>query len=619
MLCVGPLFLYPEQTPFRLPLKIAVLFPIQKELPPACIVISLNESSAKEMDIPNEECPAGPEQETLTPAPAVRTNGKNRSILSRCTEGVSMRPLPTPEEMSRWDHAAIERGIPEFTLMENASREALHVLLKLVGNVEKRRILLFMGGGNNGGDAACLARHLHDAGAETLVLHTRPLKAYKGTTGRHLRLARACGVSFAPASAWPEHFRSTPWHPAFTKTVSPGPDIVVDGLLGTGFSGSLRPKELSLVRTINGLASRALILSIDIPSGLSGLTGRPCPEAVRATATVTFEAAKPGLVLPEAAAFTGTLHIRPIGMPRIVREMLPPSFVLIGRELGKRIPSPSFDWHKGTAGSVLVLGGSEGLVGAPHLAARAALRSGAGLVSIAAPKALCRAIKADCPDIMTRSLGTGEKPYWTPALLEDLKPLLATCNAVVLGPGLGRSPETAAFVHAFLALERPRTIVDADALHALAVMPEALRCLRPDDMLTPHPGEAATLLGTTAAEIQTDRFAALSRLKELAPSVWLLKGAGTLAGTRGRPDAISPFAVPNLATGGSGDVLAGCLGALLAMLRNDPDTMSIACLGVLVHAEAGMQLAARFPARGNTASEIADALPEALGALREAC
>ena len=266
-----------------------------------------------------------------------------------------MQPLPTPEEMSRWDHAAIERGIPEFTLMENAAREAMHVLRGLVGNVEKRRILLFMGGGNNGGYAACLARHLHDAGAETLVLHTRPLKVYKGTTGRHLRLARSCGVQFAPASGWPEHFRSTAWHPAFSGDAAPGPDIVVDGLLGTGFSGELRSRELELVRSINGLSTRAFIFAIDIPSGLSGFTGRPCPEAVRARATVTFEAAKPGLVLPEAALFTGSLHVRPIGMPRLVRETLPPSFQLIGQELGARLSSPSPDCHKGTAGSVLII------------------------------------------------------------------------------------------------------------------------------------------------------------------------------------------------------------------------------------------------------------------------
>ena len=204
-------------------------------------------------------------------------------------------PLPSPAEMSGWDRAAIDLGLPELLLMENASREALHVLSAETGQMPGKRVLLFMGGGNNGGDAACLARHLHDGGAEVLVLHTRPLGAYRGVTGQHVRLARRCGVAFAPAAGWPEKYRNTPWDVYADASVCErgGPDIVVDGILGTGFSGSLRPLELGLVARINALAQRAFIFSLDIPSGLSGLTGRPCPVAVRAHATVTFAVALP--------------------------------------------------------------------------------------------------------------------------------------------------------------------------------------------------------------------------------------------------------------------------------------------------------------------------------------
>ena len=150
-------------------------------------------------------------------------------------------PLPSPAEMSGWDRAAIDLGLPELLLMENASREALHVLSAETGQMPGKRVLLFMGGGNNGGDAACLARHLHDGGAEVLVLHTRPLGAYRGVTGQHVRLARRCGVAFAPAAGWPEKYRNTPWDVYADASVCErgGPDIVVDGILGTGFSGSL--------------------------------------------------------------------------------------------------------------------------------------------------------------------------------------------------------------------------------------------------------------------------------------------------------------------------------------------------------------------------------------------
>lgn len=248
-------------------------------------------------------------------------------------------PLPAPAEMSGWDRAAVALGLPELLLMENASREALHALTEETP-VRGKRVLLFMGGGNNGGDAVCLARHLHDAGADVLVLHSRPLGSYRGVAKKHLWLALHCGVTLAPAAGWPGRFRDTPWDVGAGIAVCErgGPDIVVDGLLGTGFSGTLRPLETKLVGHINALAQRAFVFSLDIPSGLSGMTGRPCPVAVRAHATVTFEAAKPGLVLPEAAPYTGRLRVRPIGIPAVVRREHPASFQMVLPEIIEAFP-----------------------------------------------------------------------------------------------------------------------------------------------------------------------------------------------------------------------------------------------------------------------------------------
>ena len=521
--------------------------------------------------------------------------------------------------MASWDRAAMDLGLPEFTLMENASREALQVLASCCAPLCGKRVLLFMGGGNNGGDAACLARHLVDAGALPLVLHTRPLAAYRGVTGQHLRLARRCAVPFGLAAGWPSRYLQSPWAK---------PDIVVDGLLGTGFKGSLRPLELGLVRHINQLGEQAFVFALDIPSGLSGLSGRPQPAAVRARCTVTFQAAKPGLVLPEAAPFVGELHVRPIGIPAQIREALPASFRLMEPGLLAALPEPGAAWHKGRAGHVLVVGGSQGLTGAPHLAALGALRSGAGLVSLAAPAGLVGEIRGGCPDLMTRPLvplplvaaspeglateqGSAERPLltdrWSPKLLEALSRELRGIAALVIGPGMGRTPGTAAFVAGLLGLpERPPAVVDADALHALATRPEGLRHLTPADVLTPHPGEAAFLLRKSAADVQTDRMAALHGLMALAPSVWLLKGAGTLVGRMGEAVAVSPLAVPQLEVGGSGDVLSGCLATLLAQ---GVAALHAACAGTLLHAGAGRLLAERYPLRGNTASEIAASLP----------
>lgn len=547
--------------------------------------------------------------------------------------------LPSPREMAAWDRAAAELGLPETLLMENAAREALHALRAEAGDPADASILLLMGAGNNGGDAACLARHLLDARARPVVVHTRPLARSRGAAGRHVRLARRCGVRFI----------ALPGGDAALSGIldREAPDIIVDGLLGTGFSGNLRPREEQLVRTVNTWRERAFIFALDLPSGLNGLTGRPQPEAVRAHATVTFEAAKPGLVLPEAAPWVGRLHVRPIGIPRCVQEALPPSFRLLTPRIAARFPRPSPVWHKGSAGRVLIIGGSVGplgdLTGAPRLAALGALRAGAGLVTVAAPAGICAEIKAGCPDIMMRPLGPEGTRDWTPDLKDAILRALAGCDAAVIGPGMGRAEATAALVRDVLSAPGPRPplVIDADALHALARRPTApdpqpratgeepsegdgsaggplTGLVRPDDTLTPHPGEAAFLLGRTSAEVQADRFAALTALRSLAPGLWLLKGAGTLiarasahpSGGEDGPVLIAPFAEPALAVGGSGDVLAGCLAALSAQLRHEPDASGLAAsLAVLLHAEAGRLLARRFPARGNTATDIADALP----------
>ena len=513
-------------------------------------------------------------------------------------------PLPTPVEMAQWDRTAVELGLPEMLLMENAAREALHVLADLRGPLTGQRILLFMGSGNNGGDAACLARHLLDAGAKVLVLHSRPLAAYRGVTGQHLRLARRCGVPFQLVASWPTRFAATAWM---------RPHIVVDGLLGTGFSGTVRPFEAEIIRHINLLGEHAFVFALDIPSGLSGFMGQPLPEAVKADATVTFEAAKPGLVLPEAAPWVGQLHVRSIGLPTLVRSRHPASFLLMTAALVRALPRPESHWHKGRAGHVLIVGGSPGLTGAPHLAALGALHAGAGLVTLAAPEGCVEAVRGQCPDFMSLPLrGEGSNPsHWHASQCDDLRALLGRVTALVIGPGMGRAPDTATFVRTLLeAPDRPPAVVDADALHALAQggsLP-----LKPHDVLTPHPGEAAFLLRKTPAAIQADRFTALRQLTGLAPAVWVLKGAGTLVGSVGRPTALSPHAAPNLAVGGSGDVLAGCLGALLA--QRCP-TFEAACAAVLMHAKAGQTLAADFPLRGNGASLLAATLPKARATL----
>ena len=293
--------------------------------------------------------------------------------------------VPTPDEMRQWDAHSAALGLPPAVLMENAARAALVVLREHVGALCGKRVLCYMGSGNNGGDAACLARHAQDLGAEVLVAHVPPLSRTRDAARLHVRVAQACGVPFARVRHG-NLARSLPGPEWLT------PDIIVDGLLGTGFHGALRPDMQALITAVNAQAnaSRAFVLALDTPSGCDALTGLPCPCCLTATATACLGAAKPGLVLPHARPYTGTLHICDIGMPRTVHHA---SLCLLGRHCAPLLPTPPGAAHKGTFGHVLALGGSHaadpaapsGMYGAPQLSALAALRMGAGLVSLAVP------------------------------------------------------------------------------------------------------------------------------------------------------------------------------------------------------------------------------------------
>lgn len=520
-------------------------------------------------------------------------------------------PLPLPEEMRAWDQGAVDLGLPEMVLMENAARAALDVLRTCQPELAGKRVWLFMGGGNNGGDAACLARHLLDQECIPLVLHIKPLKAYTGACGRHVRLSRAAGVAFRPLRT-------------FSLPKENPPDMVIDGLLGTGFSGTLRADMLAHVRTINALAARSFVLALDAPSGLDGRTGRPGPEAVRAAATACFAAGKPGLFLPHARPWTGRVHVRDIGIPRRVRKSAPCSWLLAdGHCLNALAPLPDAS-YKQTFGHVLVAGGSPGYEGAAHLAARAALRCGAGLVTAAAPAASLGSLRNGWAEIMTLEM-PGSPHCWPPRLPTSLVDTAKKSTALVIGPGMGRSPEAAKFLELVLDIpHRPPTVFDADALILLSTSPRLLARITPADVLTPHPGEAAALLGESTAQIQADRPAALRRLCGLCKGVVVLKGAGSLVGQSASPVLLCPYDIPQLAVGGSGDVLAGCVGGILAsrgaLFRENrflhpgvSRTQAAAGAAVALHALAGLWLAARYPVRGNTPSALADALPLVMG------
>ncbi len=542
----------------------------------------------------------------------------------------------TPEEMTCCDAEAIALGFPEEALMENAACAAMACLRRCIpscaGDLSGMRVLLLAGGGNNGGDAFCMARHFYDAGALPAVVLSRP-PAAGGAAARWLEVLRRMPVPVRMAKEWVDGTAQV-----FDDMQ---PELVVDGLMGTGFRGQLRELECQIIRKALDLRRHgAHVFSIDIPSGMDGMSGRPSPIAMRADATAAFHALKPGLLTPVSAAFTGILEVCSIRMPLAAVDKVHASYrtwrlpsqersALTGYwQVRRDTASPgSYDVvqghsacassapsHKGDAGKVLVIGGCPAYAGAPCLSALGAFRAGAGLVTVAGPDPVPAALRTACPAAISaalpdRSSGKG----WLASDADILMPAMLRADAVVLGPGLGRGEEEEQLVELLVSAPgRPPMVIDADALFALGRRPEALRHLREEDILTPHPGEAAALLGSTSHAIQEDRMAALRSMTDSCPSACVLKGEGTLIGRRGEASVISPWRVPQLAVAGSGDVLSGIAAALLAQRR---DAVEAATIAVWAHALAGMRLAPSFPMRGNTPQDIADAVPLALAAV----
>lgn len=565
-------------------------------------------------------------------------------------------PLPSPEEMNRWDRAtADEAGIPSALLMGNAGRAALEFLMSKLGPLSGKRILIFMGKGNNGGDGAVLARLAINAGASVLVCHLHSLPEVDirqignpygpdsnvSPTTLHIGLAQAAGVEFQHLSGAFADYTEPHWE---------DPDIVVDALLGTGFKGTLRDEFVSLIKRINlfrdlrpsncacgcnvntsasdaqwpGLAWPApesaepqpdhgpFVLSLDIPSGLCGLSGKPKPTAVAAHATITFEAPKPGLISPDARPYIGAMHVAEVGIPKEIKQRYPASQALLMPDCVTVTPNPYTFEHKNMAGKVLIVGGSSGMTGAPYLAALAAFRSGAGRVAVAVPAGLENQIKAALPDLLTIPLGEGSD--WTVEMAEALVPLLKEWDTVVLGPGMGEGTGAKSIVSACIKCsERGPILADADALNIIAEDTSLLPALGWQDMITPHPGEASRILSKKTADIQKNRTEALKAILKLTRATVVLKGQISLIGQSERI-AVSPFIEPNLALAGSGDVLCGLMGTYLSQGIPGFDAAGAA---VYLHGMAGRLLRQIYPFRGNLPSEIADMLPEARLALVE--
>lgn len=479
--------------------------------------------------------------------------------------------LYRPEQVAALDRRAIDTcGVPGALLMERSGVAAYRVLRERWPDCRAPCVLC--GGGNNGGDGLVLARLAREAG---LVVDL-------GLAGDPQRLKGSA------ARAWQDLAGGA----GKLDDVDPcAADLVVDALLGTGLDRDVEGRMADTIEAIN--AAGVPVLSIDIPSGLHADSGAVMGTAVRADLTVGFIGAKRGLYTGPGVERAGTVLLDDLDVPAAVYRDTDPSVRLwYLDQLGTLLPPRPASAHKGNAGHVLVVGGSPGFAGAARLAGEAALRAGAGLVSVATMPAQAGAIVSGCPGLMVHGAEDAA----------DIAPLLDRADVVAIGPGLGRDDWGERMLEAVLSAPADRLLVDADGLNQLASVPRALPA---DSLITPHPGEAARLLATSVADVQADRFAAAAALHERHGAAVLLKGPGTIVTGDGVAMDIAGTVEPALAVGGSGDVLTGVAAGLRAQ---GIDRVTAACAATLALLSAGRLAAGHVGTRSVTPMDLLDAL-----------
>ena len=474
--------------------------------------------------------------------------------------------LYTVAQVRAFDRAAIDtRGIAGYELMQRAAAAAFaHLRTRWP---QARRIVALCGSGNNGGDGYVLARLALAAGFDASAIAAEPVRAGGDAARAHAGWIEAGGCTLEPGSSLPEA------------------DVYVDALFGTGLTRAPQGGALALIEQVNG--AKPPTLALDVPSGVDADTGNVPGSAVHAAATITFVARKRGLFTGAARDHCGEVVLDDLAIPAAVFAGVRADAGLLEADaVAASLPPRAPNAHKGNFGHVLAIGGDLGFGGAIRLAGEAALRAGAGLVSVATRAEHVGALNAARPELMACGV----------AGPQELDVLLQRASVIALGPGLGQRAWGHALWRSAIAAGKP-IVLDADGLNLLAR--DALS-LPADSVLTPHPGEAARLLECDTRTIAADRFAAVRELARRHQCVCVLKGAGTVVASPHGEVAVCPWGNPGMASGGMGDVLTGVIAGLLAQ---GLDSYGAACIGVALHARAG-DVAAREGQSGLLASDL---------------
>jgi ADP-dependent NAD(P)H-hydrate dehydratase / NAD(P)H-hydrate epimerase len=514
-----------------------------------------------------------------------------------------MHLIATAEQMRAFDRSAMTRArIPGLILMENAGRAFTDELARRIGVLEGRTVAVLCGKGNNGGDGFVIARHLANRGAEVTAYLFGRKREVAGDARVNLDAALAISAMKGASLRVVEN--------ASKRTLAPARHaaVIVDALLGTGFTGEPRGPVAEAIRWIN--AQDAYVASVDIPSGIDASTGEGSPTSVKAKLTVTMGLLKIGHLVGRGADCSGEVVPVDISIPPgAITAPHEPVFLVEAPDVARVLPRRPRNAHKYSAGKVLVVGGSRDFVGAPLMTAMAALRSGAGAVVLAAPRSLMPALSRRITELILLPLEETADGVIAPAAAAQLRERLDWADALAIGPGLGRGASVTEAVTAILASFPGNAVVDADALYALKGQPRLIAKRKGATVLTPHTGELGFLLAVDAGKADRERVVQSRAAAKLWKATVALKGAPTVTASPDGTRWINSTGNPGMATIGSGDVLTGLIAGIAAQGCRLPDA---AWAAVFLHGLAGDRAARRRGERGLLASDILDEVPAAV-------
>lgn len=508
--------------------------------------------------------------------------------------------LLTAEEMQKLDQTAINQlGIPGVVLMENAGLQVVEEIHSLLGGLKGKTITVFAGKGNNGGDGFVVARHLLNAGAEVKVLVLADVSEIAGDARINLDVLQAMGHKVYPII--------NPNSLNIVKLAMVYTDLIVDAIFGTGFKGAVSEHVGSIIEIINSAGKP--VVAVDIPSGLEANTGRTRGPCIKAASTVTFAYAKIGQLIEKGPEYVGKLTVADISIPPdLVRTQDIQRFLITPEIVRNIMPVRKPDGHKGTYGRILVVGGSSGLSGAAAMASTAALKAGAGLVTLAVPASLHSLMEVKLTEVMTKPLPETEESSISLAAVPAVREVADNADVIALGPGISTHQDTVSFIREMITFVKQPLVIDADGLNALAGEEELVANCQAVPVLTPHPGEMARLLGIKTEDVQNNRIEAALEAARKYNAVVVLKGNRTVVCSYDGTLYVNPTGNPGMATAGAGDVLTGVVAGLLGQGLSP---LEAAVAAVYFHGVAGDLAAAEKGILSMTAGDILDYLPQA--------